>query len=172
MATTRDQLLQSAEKHVAKGKLDQALKDYLRVLDENPKDIATLNQVGDLYVRMNRPAESIPFFTRIADFYSRDGFFLKAIAIYKKINKIDPARLDVYDRLADLYHKQGLDPGRAQPVPGPRGPLPEDRQDGGGDRRLQEDGRRRSRTTCGSRCGSRISTGRATRSTRPSCSTG
>ncbi|MEO8430586.1 MAG: tetratricopeptide repeat protein [Acidobacteriota bacterium] len=108
MATTRDQLLQSAEKNVGKGKFDQALKDYLRVLDENPKDIATLNRVGDLYVRMNRPAESIPFFTRIADFYSRDGFFLKAIAIYKKINKIDPARLDVYDRLADLYHKQGL----------------------------------------------------------------
>src|SRR5712692_3464181 len=108
MAATREQLLQSAEKAVAKGKLDQALKDYLRVLDDNPKDISTLNKVGDLFVRMNRHGESIPYFTRIADHYSRDGFFLKAIAIYKKINKIDPARLEVYDRLADLYHKQGL----------------------------------------------------------------
>ena len=36
-----------------------------------------------------------------------DGFFLKAIAIYKKINKIDPARLEVYERLADLYHSRG-----------------------------------------------------------------
>jgi tetratricopeptide (TPR) repeat protein len=108
MAATRDQLLQAAEKAVAKGKLDQALKDYLRVLDDNPRDIATLNKVGDLYVRMNRSADSVTYFIRIADHYSRDGFFLKAIAIYKKINKIDPARLDVYDRLADLYHKQGL----------------------------------------------------------------
>lgn len=108
MPPNRDQLLQSAEKAVAKGRLDSALKDYLRVLDENPKDISTLNKVGDLYVRMNRPADSIPFFIRIADFYARDGFFLKAIAIFKKINKIDPARLEVYDRLADLYHKQGL----------------------------------------------------------------
>jgi tetratricopeptide (TPR) repeat protein len=108
MAASRDQLLQAAEKSLSKGKLDQALKDYLRVLDDNPKDIPTLNKVGDLYVRMNRPSDSIPFYTRIADFYSRDGFFLKAIAIYKKINKIDPARLDVYERLADLYHKQGL----------------------------------------------------------------
>src|SRR6202162_3871784 len=108
MASSRDQLLQSAEKYVAKGKLDQALKDYLRVLEENPKDIATLNRVGDLYVRMNRQADSIPFFTRIADFYSKDGFFLKAIAIYKKINKIDPARLEVYEKLGDLYSKQGL----------------------------------------------------------------
>ncbi len=104
----RDQILQGAEKLLARGKLDAALKEYLRVLEENPKDISTLNKVGDLYVRINRPSDSIPFFTRIADFYSRDGFFLKAIAIYKKINKIDPARLEVYEQLADLYHKQGL----------------------------------------------------------------
>ena len=100
--------MQSAERAAGRGKLDQALKDYLRVLDDNPKDIATLNKVGDLYVRMNRAVDSIVYFSRIADHYSRDGFFLKAIAIYKKINKIDPARLEVYDRLADLYHKQGL----------------------------------------------------------------
>jgi tetratricopeptide (TPR) repeat protein len=104
----RDQILQGAEKLLVKGKLDSALKEYLRVLEENPKDISTLNKVGDLYVRINRPADSIPFFTRIADFYAKDGFFLKAIAIYKKINKIDPARLEVYEQLADLYHKQGL----------------------------------------------------------------
>ena len=108
MAVNREQILQSAEKLLSRGKLDQALKEYLRVLEDNPKDIPTLNKVGDLYVRMNRPGESIPYFERIADFYSKDGFFLKAIAIYKKINKIDPARLEVYDRLADLYHKQGL----------------------------------------------------------------
>jgi tetratricopeptide (TPR) repeat protein len=108
MAVNREQILQSAEKLLSRGKLDQALKEYLRVLEDNAKDIPTLNKVGDLYVRMNRPGDSIPYFERIADFYSKDGFFLKAIAIYKKINKIDPARLEVYDRLADLYHKQGL----------------------------------------------------------------
>jgi pilus assembly protein FimV len=108
VAVNREQVLQSAEKLLSRGKLDQALKEYLRVLEDNPKDISTLNKVGDLYVRMNRPAESIPYFTRIADFYSKDGFFLKAIAIFKKINKIDPAQLEVYDKLADLYHKQGL----------------------------------------------------------------
>ena len=108
MAVNREQVLQSAEKLLARGKLDQALKEYLRVLEDNPKDISTLNKVGDLYVRMNRPGDSIPFFTRIADFYAKDGFFLKAIAIFKKINKIDPAQLEVYDKLADLYHKQGL----------------------------------------------------------------
>jgi tetratricopeptide (TPR) repeat protein len=105
---TRDQLLRSAEKNVAKGKFEHALKDYLRVLDDNPRDISTLNKVGDLHVRLNRASDSIPFFTRIAEVCSLDGFFLKAIAIYKKINKLDPARLEVYERLGDLYTKQGL----------------------------------------------------------------
>src|SRR6185369_8997523 len=71
---------------------------------DNPKDISTLNKVGDVYVRLNRAAESIPYFTRIAEVCSLDGFFLKAIAI----NKLDPARLEVYERLGDLYTRQGL----------------------------------------------------------------
>ena len=89
MAVNREQVLQSAEKLLAKGKLDQALKEYLRVLEDNAKDISTLNKVGDLYIQDEPPGRFDPFFTRIADFYSRDGFFLKAIAIFKKINKID-----------------------------------------------------------------------------------
>src|SRR5436190_19174324 len=108
MAVNREQVLQSAEKLLSRGKLDPALKEYLRVLEDNPRDISTLNKVGDLYVRLNRGSDSIPYFTRIAEVCSLDGFFLKAIAIYKKINKIDPSRLEVYDRLGDLYAKQGL----------------------------------------------------------------
>jgi tetratricopeptide (TPR) repeat protein len=108
MAIKRDVVLQSAEKLLAKGKFDQAIKEYVRLLEDNPNDVATLNKVGDLYVRLNRAQDSIAYFTRIAEYYARDGFFLKAIAIYKKINKLDPSRLEIYERLADLYHKQGL----------------------------------------------------------------
>ena len=108
MSGARDRIVQSAEKNLSRGRLDQALADYERVLKDNPKDISVLNRTGDLCVRMGRPADAIEYFGRIAELYSTDGFFLKAIAIYKKINKIDPTRLDVYDRLADLYARQGL----------------------------------------------------------------
>jgi tetratricopeptide (TPR) repeat protein len=108
MAVTRDQIVQSAEKHLSRGKLDQALKDYLDLLKSNPNDAFILNKAGDLCVRMGRPADAIGHYARIAESYSSDGFFLKAIAILKKINKIDPTRLDIYERLAVLYTKQGL----------------------------------------------------------------
>ena len=106
--TKRDALLASAEKSLQKGKVDSALKDYLKVLEESPGDINILNKVGDLYTRLNRNEEAIPYLTRIAEHFARDGFFLRGIAIYKRINRLDPARLDVYERLAELYAKQGL----------------------------------------------------------------
>jgi pilus assembly protein FimV len=108
MAGTRDRIVQSAEKNLSRGRLDQALSDYLRLLKDQPKDTFALNKAGDLCVRMGKPADAIEHFARIAEIYTSDGFFLKAIAIYKKINKIDPTRLDVYDRLAELYGRQGL----------------------------------------------------------------
>ena len=108
MSGTRDRIVQSAEKNLSRGRLDQALSDYLRLLKDNPADTFALNKAGDVCVRMGRPADAIEHFSRIADVYTNDGFFLKAIAILKKINKIDPTRLDVHDRLADLYARQGL----------------------------------------------------------------
>src|ERR1019366_6004970 len=71
-------------------------------------DVNILNKVGDLFTRLNRNEEAIPYFTKIAEHFARDGFFLRGIAIYKKINRLDPSRLDVYERLAELYAKQGL----------------------------------------------------------------
>ncbi|MBK5260391.1 MAG: tetratricopeptide repeat protein [Thermoanaerobaculia bacterium] len=108
MAVQRDKVIASAEKLVAKGKIEPAIKEYERLLDDNPNDVNTLNRIGDLWVRINRTDEAVKTFGRIADHYSKDGFFLKAIAIYKKINKLDPSKLEVYAKLADLYAKQGL----------------------------------------------------------------
>src|SRR5213592_1678487 len=108
MAVQRDKVITSAEKLVAKGKIEPAIKEYERLLDDNPNDVNTLNRIGDLWVRINRNDEAVKVFGKIADHYGRDGFFLKAIAIYKKINKLDPSKLDVYGKLADLYAKQGL----------------------------------------------------------------
>jgi pilus assembly protein FimV len=108
MAIQRDKVIANAEKLVAKGKIDAAIKEYERLLDDNPNDVNTLNRIGDLWVRINRNDEAVKVFTKIADHYSKDGFFLKAIAIYKKINKLDPSKLEVYAKLADLYAKQGL----------------------------------------------------------------
>jgi len=108
MAFKREQVVQTAEKYVARGKIEPAIREYRKLLEENPNDINTLNRVGDLYARIQRIDEAVDFFNQIAEQYASEGFFVKAIAIYKKIIKLDPTRLDVYENLAELYHRQGL----------------------------------------------------------------
>ncbi|HEV2854742.1 MAG TPA: tetratricopeptide repeat protein [Thermoanaerobaculia bacterium] len=108
MALQREQVVQTAEKYVSRGKIEPAIREYRKLLTENPNDINTLNRVGDLYARIQRIDEAVDFFTQIAEQYTTEGFFVKAIAIYKKIIKLDPTRLEVYEKLAELYHKQGL----------------------------------------------------------------
>jgi tetratricopeptide (TPR) repeat protein len=108
MAFEKSKILKSAEKFVASGKISQAIDEYLKILKEHPKDWPLMIQIGDLLLKVNRNDEAIASFQKVADHYYADGFFLKAIAIYKRINKLNPNLTDICTRLADLYLKQGL----------------------------------------------------------------
>jgi pilus assembly protein FimV len=99
---------QDADKEEKAGRLDKAILLYRQILDENPKDWNTVNKIGDLYAKMNRYQEASSEYAKVADFYARDGFLLKAIALWKKINRLDASALDPYLNLAELYSKQGL----------------------------------------------------------------
>ncbi len=108
MATRRERKLQRAEKLIQRGRLESAIDELKAVLKESPDDTRTLNRVGDLYARLNRVDEAIDLFTQAAERFTKEGFFVKAIAIYKKILRLDPTRMPVYGSLAELYRHQGL----------------------------------------------------------------
>jgi Tfp pilus assembly protein PilF len=108
MAFNRAKTVKLAEKYVRAGKLLEAVAEYKKLADDNPRDMNVINKLGDLLARAGKKQEAVRYFLRIAEFYAKDGFFLKAIAMYKKISKIDPTHLDCLERLAGLYMKQGL----------------------------------------------------------------
>ena len=108
MTADRQKLVRNAERLVGRGKLNAAIEAYLAVLDSNPDDTTTLNRVGDLYVRLKRLGEAIELFKRAAEHFSEEGFVVKAIAIYKKILRLDPLQLEASESLADLQTRQGL----------------------------------------------------------------
>jgi pilus assembly protein FimV len=107
-ALDRAKTLQAAEKFVRAGKLLEAVKEYQKLVDDNPRDMNLVNKLGDLLLRAGKNQEALKQFMRIADFFAKDGFHLKAIAMYKKISKIDPSNLECQQRLALLYQEQGL----------------------------------------------------------------
>lgn len=108
MAVNRNRILKAADKYTRQGKLEAAVSELLKLIQDNPRDTTTINRVGDLYARLGRTKEAVEQFSRIADSYTREGFLLKAIAIYKKITKLDTGSLDAYHALARLYSQQGL----------------------------------------------------------------
>jgi pilus assembly protein FimV len=99
---------QDAEKLEKAGKLTEAIALFKQVIEDNPRDWNIINKVGDLYAKLNKFKDAADYYAKVADFYAKDGFHLKAIAIWKKINKLDATSLDPYLNLAELYGKQGL----------------------------------------------------------------
>jgi len=108
VAINKAKVVEAAQKLVAQGRIKEAIAEYERILKEDPKDLNTLNSVGDLFVRLNKIPEALQYFTRLADIYVSDGFLVRGIAMYKKISKLDPANTLAVERLAELYTMQGL----------------------------------------------------------------
>jgi tetratricopeptide (TPR) repeat protein len=108
MANDRAETLKNAEKLLRTGKLDLAIAEYLRLVEEQPRDWNTRNTLGDLYVRANRQDDAVAQYLQIADHLFNEGFYPKAAALYKKILKIKPDEESVQNHLAEISVKQGL----------------------------------------------------------------
>ncbi|HEX5411972.1 MAG TPA: tetratricopeptide repeat protein [Terriglobia bacterium] len=108
MAFDKAKALQEANKYVTQGKIAKAIKQYEWVVENEPSDLTLLNVIGDLYARENNAQEALKYFYNLADAYMREGYKLKAIAIYRKIVKLDQDRVEPLIRLAELSSAQGL----------------------------------------------------------------
>ena len=107
-AEKRQELIVQAEKLFSRGKLEGALSRYRKVLKAHPNDTSTLKRVGDVFERLNRVGEAITLYKKTAQHFTNEGFYAKAIAIYKKIIRLDPTLIEAIENLADLQHRQGL----------------------------------------------------------------
>ena len=107
MGFDKAKAISAAEKYLAQGKIPSAITEYCRIVERDPNDYSALNTLGDLYARTKKPKDAIECFQRVADHYREQGFTLKAIAIYKKISRLDPHLPAVAGRLAVLYEQQG-----------------------------------------------------------------
>jgi tetratricopeptide (TPR) repeat protein len=108
MAFEKAKVLKAAEKFLSQGKIDAAIKEYRQIVENDHDDFTTLNMLGDLCVRAGKNDEAVSCFMRIAEHYRDREFTLKAIAMYKKVDRLKPRDLDVAANLGALYAAQGL----------------------------------------------------------------
>ena len=108
MAIDRAATLKNAEKLLRQGKIEPAIAEYLRLVEDQPRDRNLANTLGDLYVRAGQVDKAVEQFTRIADSLSEEGFLPKASAIYKKILKLRPDHEHALLQAAEIAGSLGL----------------------------------------------------------------
>jgi hypothetical protein len=88
-------------------------KDYGKALQliradlaKRPQDQRLKMQQADVLILAGRGREAIQVLLGLADDHARDGFAAKAIAVLKRIEKVEPGRRDVEERLAGLIQEK------------------------------------------------------------------
>jgi tetratricopeptide (TPR) repeat protein len=108
LAFDREDTLKKAEKLLRQGRLDAAIAEYVRVVEEQPRDWNTANALGDLYARAGQTDKAAAQYSRIAEHLMGEGFYPKAAALYKKLLKVQPDDESTQLQLAEISAKQGL----------------------------------------------------------------
>jgi tetratricopeptide (TPR) repeat protein len=108
MAFEKAKVIKAAEKFLSQGKINAAIKEYRQIIAHDGDDLTTLNMLGDLLARAGEKTEAASCFLRIAEYYREQQFRLKAIAMYRKIEKLRPRDPTIARELAELYSAQGL----------------------------------------------------------------
>jgi tetratricopeptide (TPR) repeat protein len=104
----REATLRNAEKFLRVGRLDAAIAEYARVVEDQPRDWTTANSLGDLYLRAGQPDKAVALYQGIVDHLLTEGFYPKAGALLKKILKIRPDDEVALVRLGEIAAGQGL----------------------------------------------------------------
>lgn len=104
----KSRIIELAERQVKAGRIEEAIAEYKKLLTGEAPDLTINNIIGDLYVKLDRNDEAVKAFQGVASYYESKGFYSQALAIYKKISKIDPDNMIIIVRMGDLFDRQGF----------------------------------------------------------------
>lgn len=104
----KDKFLASAQKHLERGSLEKALSDYQKAAEEDPKDTRVWLKIAEIQIKRNRKEEARDVYLKTAEIYTDQGFFQRAVAVYKNLLKLTPGFVDAHFKLADLFRQLGL----------------------------------------------------------------
>lgn len=105
-------LKDEARRHEQREEWQQAIDLYLRVLrggdGVTEVDLPLYNRVGDLFVRMGRPADAVNYYEEAADRYAEAGLHNNAIALCNKALRYTPNRPELYRKVGHYCALQGF----------------------------------------------------------------
>jgi tetratricopeptide (TPR) repeat protein len=106
--TSRERTRELAEKYVKKGKLTDAISEYKKLLTGDTQEVNVRNIISNLYLKMNQKRRALDELAQVASHYEERGLYSQAMAVYKKISKLNPKDTEAAMKLGDLYARQGF----------------------------------------------------------------
>jgi tetratricopeptide (TPR) repeat protein len=103
----KSSIVKETQKYLAKGQIDNAIKEWQKLIKESP-GANTYNALGDLYLKKGDKKNAVDSFHKAADFFKNDGFYLKALGLYKKILNIDSYDPGALYGLGEINEERGL----------------------------------------------------------------
>jgi hypothetical protein len=96
---------QSLQQLIAAKKWDKAVAQLQAEIKSAPKDSRTRMQLADVLIEAGRGKDAVPILLKLAQEFGGEGSAARAIAVLKKIERIQPGRSDVQRALAALIKK-------------------------------------------------------------------
>ena len=104
----KDKLIEEAQKLALRGQFDKAVKIYEQIMTLEPSAINLRQKLAELLIKAGRLEVARNELEAVGKHFSKNGFYLKAIAVYKQIQKLFPSDISISLTLADLNEKHGL----------------------------------------------------------------
>ncbi|KPJ74104.1 hypothetical protein AMJ52_01920 [candidate division TA06 bacterium DG_78] len=86
-----------------KGDIDKAIKELEKAVKSFPKEGSLFNKLGDLYLKNDRQKDALETYEKGARIFKDETYFPNAIALCKKILRIDKNCTEVYGLLGELH---------------------------------------------------------------------
>jgi pilus assembly protein FimV len=107
LAFSKEKAHDRAERFAAKGQHDRAAKEYLAIVEHDPKDVRAWLMLADCLVRCGDRAGAIERYLQVAGFYASQKQPQKAVAVYRQVLNLDPGRLDILSKCASINLELG-----------------------------------------------------------------
>jgi len=103
------QIRQKAQELLQKGHVDKAVQEYRRLITIESKNPNLYNELGDIYLRASDKDQAVQSYEKAAVIYEKVALYNNAVAVCKKILRVNPERTETMAKLAELRAKQKLE---------------------------------------------------------------
>ena len=97
--------LESAKEHLKRGEHDLAERAFRDALTADPADGTARVGLAQVLVLQGKKAEAVAECETVAGLYARQGREEKAVEVYRRVIKIDPARAEAHEKLGELLNR-------------------------------------------------------------------